>query len=329
MKLLKVVPDDTNIDFLKWRNWAFGVSLLLMIASIGLVATKGLNFGVDFIGGQMIRATFTQTSAAPVAELRETVGSLGFGDPTIQRFGAENQVSIRMKLPDGADKNPEIANAMAEKITKKLKADHPDVRIDGVDSVSGKVSQELFSKGVLALLAAMAGVSIYIWFRFEWQFGVGAIWSLMHDVTLTFGLFALTGWEFDLNIIAALLTIIGYSLNDTVVVYDRIRENLMKFRKMEMASLLNLSVNETLSRTVMTSVSISLPLIVLVLFGPDVIFGFSMAMAFGIVVGTYSSIYQASPILIWLKVGSHSFVPTDEVTGSKAERIGADFGAQP
>ena len=329
MKLLKVVPDDTNIDFLKWRGWAFAISLLLMAASVGLVATKGLNFGVDFIGGQMIRATFTQSAAAPVAELRETVGSLGYGDPTIQRFGAENQVSIRMKLPDGADKNPELANAMAEKITRKLKADHPDVRIDGVDSVSGKVSEELFSKGILALLAAMAGVSIYIWFRFEWQFGVGAIWSLLHDVTLTFGLFAITGWEFDLNIIAALLTIIGYSLNDTVVVYDRIRENLMKFRKMEMASLLNLSVNETLSRTVMTSVSISLPLIVLVLFGPDVIFGFSMAMAFGIVVGTYSSIYQAAPILIWLKVGSHSFVPTDEGTGSKAERIGADFGAQP
>jgi preprotein translocase subunit SecF len=329
MKLLKLVRDDTNIDFLKWRVWAFAISLLLMAASVGLVATKGLNFGVDFIGGQMIRATFTQSTTAPVTELRETVGSLGYGDPTIQRFGAENQVSIRMKLPEGADKNPELANAMAVKITNSLKADHPDVRIDGVDSVSGKVSEELFGKGILALLAAMAGVSIYIWFRFEWQFGVGAIWSLVHDVTLTFGLFALTGWEFDLNIIAALLTIIGYSLNDTVVIYDRIRENLMKFRKMEMASLLNLSVNETLSRTVMTSVSISLPLIVLVLFGPDVIFGFSMAMAFGIVVGTYSSIYQAAPILIWLKVGSHSFVPTDDDTGSKAERVSEGFGAQP
>ena len=329
MKLLKLVRDDTNVDFLKWRIWAFAISLVLMAASVGLVATKGLNFGVDFIGGQMIRATFTQSPTAPVTELRETVGRLGYGDPTIQRFGAENQVSIRMKLPEGADKNPELANAMAVKITNSLKADHPDVRIDGVDSVSGKVSEELFGKGILALMAAMAGVSIYIWFRFEWQFGVGAIWSLVHDVTLTFGLFALTGWEFDLNIIAALLTIIGYSLNDTVVIYDRIRENLMKFRKMEMASLLNLSVNETLSRTVMTSVSISLPLIVLVLFGPDVIFGFSMAMAFGIVVGTYSSIYQAAPILIWLKVGSHSFVPTDEGTGSKAERVGEGFGAQP
>lgn len=328
MKLLKLVPDDTNIGFLKWRTIAFGISLLLMAASIGLVATKGLNFGVDFIGGQMIRATFTQSAEAPVAQLREKVGGLGYGDPTIQRFGAENQVSIRMKLPDGADKNPELANTMATKITNKLKADYPGVRIDGVDSVSGKVSEELFSKGILALLAAMAGVSLYIWIRFEWQFGVGAIWSLVHDVTLTFGLFSVTGWEFDLNIIAALLTIIGYSLNDTVVVYDRIRENLMKYRKMDMAALLDLSVNETLSRTVMTSVSISLPLIVLVLFGPDVIFGFSAAMAFGIVVGTYSSIYQAAPILIWLKVGPHSFVPSESVA-PKAERMGESFGAQP
>jgi preprotein translocase subunit SecF len=233
-----------------------------------------------------------------------------------------------MKLPDGADKKPELANAMAVKITDKLKADYPGVRIDGVDSVSGKVSEELFSKGMLALLAAMAGVSLYIWIRFEWQFGVGAIWSLVHDVTLTFGLFSLLGLEFDLNIIAALLTIIGYSLNDTVVVYDRIRENLMKFRKMDMAGLLNLSVNETLARTVMTSVSISLPLLVLVFFGPDVIFGFSLAMAFGIIVGTYSSIYQAAPILIWLKVGPHSFVPTESAT-PKAERMGESFGAQP
>lgn len=330
MKLLKLVPDDTNIDFIKWRVGAFVISLLLMAASVGLVATKGLNFGVDFIGGQMIRATFTQAAAAPVAELREKVATLGYGEPTIQRFGAENQVSIRMKLPDGADKNPELSNAMATKITGQLKADYPGVRIDGVDSVSGKVSEELFSKGMLALLAAMAGVSLYIWIRFEWQFGVGAIWSLLHDVTLTFGLFSLTGLEFDLNIIAALLTIIGYSLNDTVVVYDRIRENLMKFRKMDMVGLLNLSVNETLSRTVMTSVSISLPLLVLVFFGPDVIFGFSLAMFFGIVVGTYSSIYQAAPILIWLKVGSHSFVPSEnQGSAPKGERISEGFGAQP
>lgn len=331
MKLLKLVPDDTNIHFLKWRIPAFVFSIVLMIGAVGLVATKGLNYGVDFVGGQMIRATFEQTVAAPVEELRNVVGDLGYGEPTIQRFGKENQVSIRLKLPDGADAKPELANAMAEKITSTLKAKYKDVRIDGVDSVSGKVSGELFQKGMLALLAAMLGVSAYIWFRFEWQFGVGAIWALVHDVVITFGLFSLTGMEFDLNIIAALLTIIGYSLNDTVVVYDRIRENLMKYRKMEIGALLDLSVNETLSRTVMTSLSISLPLIVLVLFGPDVIFGFSVAMAFGIIVGTYSSIYQAAPILVWLKVGPNSFVPVDTTEGHKGgERIAptAADGAQ-
>lgn len=313
MKLLKLVPDDTNIGFLKWRNIAFSISILLMIASIALLFGRGLNYGVDFIGGQMIRTTFVGETVAPVEELRTTVGSLGYGDPTIQRFGKENQVSIRMKLPDGADKKPELANVMAEKIVAKLKEKHPSVRIDGVDSVSGKVSSELFSDGVTALLAASIGIGLYIWFRFEWQFGVGAIWALVHDVTLTLGLFSLTQMEFDLNTIAALLTIIGYSLNDNIIIYDRIRENLKKFRKMDITGLLDLSVNETLSRTVMTSLTILTPLVVLVLFGPDVIFGFSVAMAFGIFVGSYSSIYQAAPILIWLKVTQDSFVPAETV----------------
>ncbi len=329
MKLLKLVPDTTNIGFLKWRNVAFGGSTILMILSWVAVLTMGLNFGVDFIGGQMIRATFTKEVSAPVAALRSDIGKLGYGEPTIQRFGKENQVSIRMKLPAGAEKKPELANAMADKITAKLRATHPSVRIDGVDSVSGKVSSELFTKGFLALLAAALGVSAYIWLRFEWQFGVGAIWALVHDVSLTFGLFAITQMEFDLNTIAALLTIIGYSLNDTVVVYDRIRENLMKFRKMDMSSLLDLSVNETLSRTVMTSVTILTPLVMLVAFGPDVIFGFSVAMAFGIFVGAYSSVYMAAPILIWLKVGSNSFVPAADQKVGGAERIGEGYGAQP
>ncbi len=329
MKLLKLIPDDTNIGFLKWRNVAFIISTLLMIASITLLFGKGLNFGVDFIGGQMIRTTFTQDKVAPVEQLRGQVASLGFGEPTIQRFGNENQVSIRLKLPAGADKNPEIANKMAEKIIAKLKADHPGVRIDGTDSVSGKVSSELFSKGILALGAAILGVSAFIWLRFEWQFGVGAIWALVHDVTLTLGLFSLTGLEFDLNIIAALLTIIGYSLNDTIVVYDRIRENLKKYRKMDMAALLDLSVNETLSRTMMTSLMVLIPLTVLDVFGPDVIFGFSLAMTFGIFVGTYSSVYMAAPILIWLKVGPNSFVPDEEAAAKKkADRQSEGYGAK-
>jgi preprotein translocase subunit SecF len=329
MRLLKLVPDDTNIAFLKWRNIAFGISILLMIASAILLVTRGLNYGVDFNGGQMIRATFTKSAQAPVAELRSKISSLGYGDATIQRFGAENQVSIRMKLPEGSDKNPELANTMSQKITSKLKADYKNVRIDGVDSVSGKVSGELFSDGIFALAAAIIGVSAYIWFRFEWQFGIGAIWALVHDVTLTLGLFSLTGMEFDLNIIAAMLTIIGYSLNDTIVVYDRIRENLKKYRKMEMPTLLDLSVNETLARTIMTSLTILIPLIVLDLFGPDVIFGFSVAMTFGIFVGTYSSIYMAAPILIWAKVGSDSFVPDEDAAAKKeSERRTEGYGAK-
>ncbi len=319
MKLLKLVPDNTNIHFLRWRVPFYVVSLILMAASLALVGTRGLNLGVDFVGGQMIRVTFEKSAAAPVAELRESVGRLGYGEPTIQTFGKPNEVSIRMKLPAGADANADIANQMANKITATIKSGHADARIDGVDSVSGKVSGELFRTGMQALIAAVIAISAYIWIRFEWQFGVGALFALVHDVTLTLGLFAVTQMEFDLNIVAAILTLIGYSLNDTIVVYDRIRENLKKFRRMPLPELLDLSVNETLSRTIVTSLSVLITLLALLLLGPKVIFGFTAAIALGIFVGTYSSVYMAAPILIWLKVTSKSFVPT-ETAIDKQER---------
>lgn len=311
MKLLKLIPDNTNIRFLRWRGPFYAISLLLMAASLALVFTKGLNLGVDFIGGQMIRVTFTQSQEAPVADLRESVDKLGYGEPIIQRFGKPNEVSIRMKLPEGSERDPGLADAMAQKITTTIEAEHPGARIDGVDSVSGKVSGELFQTGMIALGLAMLGISIYIWIRFEWQFGVGALFALVHDVTLTIGMFALTQMEFDLNIVAALLTLIGYSLNDNIVVYDRIRENLKKYRRMPMPELLDLSVNETLSRTIVTSTSLLITLVALLILGPDVIFGFTAAITLGIFVGTYSSIYMAAPILIWLKVTSSSFVPQE------------------
>ena len=311
MKLLKLVPDNTNIRFLRWRVPFYVVSMILIAASWGMVLTKGLNLGVDFVGGQMIRVTFQNTPAAPVAELRETVGNLGFGEPIIQQFGKPNEVSIRMKLPEGSAQNADLADQMARKITAAIKTDHPDARIDGVDSVSGKVSGELFKTGMQALLAAVVAISIYIWVRFEWQFGVGALFSLIHDVSLTLGLFAVTQMEFDLNIVAALLTLIGYSLNDTIVIYDRIRENMKKFRRMPMPELLDLSVNETLSRTMVTSLSVLITLLALLLLGPNVIFGFTAAITLGIFVGTYSSVYMAAPILIWLKVNPNSFVPAE------------------
>ncbi|MEO0441103.1 MAG: protein translocase subunit SecF [Pseudomonadota bacterium] len=321
MKLLKLVPDNTNIGFLQWRNIAVAISLLMIIGSFALVATKGLNFGVDFVGGQMIQVTFQDREEAPVSELRESIGGLGYGEATIQRFGEPNQVSIRMRLPDEAQERPEAANEMTAAIVQLLKTEYGIAQTDSVDSVSGKVSEELLSKGVWSLVGALLAISLYIWIRFEWQFGAGALFALFHDVSLTFGFFALTQLEFNLNIVAALLTIIGYSLNDTIVVYDRIRENLKKYRKMDIVALLDLSVNETLARTVMTSLTMLVALLALIVWGPDVIFGFSVAMFLGVVIGTYSSVYMAAPILIWLKVGPDSFIPADADDG-KAEKLG-------
>ena len=325
MKLLKLVPDNTNIHFLKWRLPFYTISLLLMAASWGMVLTKGLNLGVDFIGGQMIRVTFEHSATAPVAALRGEVGALGYGEPVIQQFGQPNQISIRMKLPKGSEGNAGLADAMARKITTEIKARHTDARVDGVDSVSGKVSKELGWTAFQALGFAALAIAAYIWVRFEWQFGIGALLSLVHDVSLTLGMFAITQMEFDLSIVASLLTLMGYSLNDTIVVYDRIRENLKKFRRMPIPELLDLSVNETLSRTIVTSLSMLITLVALLLLGPKVIFGFTAAITLGIFVGTYSSIYMAAPILIWLKVTSKSFVPT-ETEMDRQERLARERG---
>ena len=320
MKLLKLVPDNTNIKFLRLRVPFYAASLLLMALSLTLVFTKGLNLGVDFVGGQMIRVTFVSGGEAPVAVMRGEIDKLGYGEPIIQRYGKPNEISIRMKLPVGADHDTGLADKMARTITADIKAKHADARIDGVDSVSGKVSGELWHSAVLSLGLAALAVAAYIWLRFEWQFGIGALLSLVHDVTLTLGMFAITQIEFDLTIVAALLTLIGYSLNDTIVVYDRIRENLKKYRKMPMPELLDLSVNETLARTIATSLSMLITLTALLLLGPGVIFGFTAAITLGIFVGTYSSIYMAAPILIWLKVNPKSFVPT-ETAIEKQERM--------
>lgn len=316
MRPLKLVPDHTNIRFLRWRVPAMAISLLLIAASLALVATRGLNWGVDFVGGQMIRASFAQP--ANLDDLRSRIGALGLGEPQIQQFGKPTDVTIRMPLPDGDEA---AANAAAGKVRSAVTAAYPGTRFEAVETVSGKVSEELLRTGLISLVLAMLGISLYIWFRFEWQFGVGALFALFHDVALTFGFFALTQLQFDLNVVAAILTIVGYSLNDTIIVYDRIRENLKKYRKMPMAELLDLSVNETLSRTVVTSLSLILTLAVLVVLGPDVIFGFTLAMLLGIFVGTFSSIYVSAPILIWLGVKAESFIQGAVKGGPEAERI--------
>ncbi|HAW35542.1 MAG TPA: protein translocase subunit SecF [Erythrobacter sp.] len=320
MKLLKLVPDDTNISFLKWRVPFFAISLLLIAVSWALVLTKGLNYGVDFAGGLEVRATFTQSEEAPVVELRDQVEALGYGSPVVQRFGEDNQVSIRVRLPDEVSTDKEAAQQAANDIVDTLQAEYDDFRLDGNDNVSGKVSGEFRQTALYALLAAMGAIALYIWIRFEWQFGVGALFALFHDVSLTLGMFALFQLEFSLQIIAAILAIIGYSLNDTIVIYDRIRENLKKYRKMELPALLDLSVNETLARTVMTSLTLLVALLPLLLFGPASLFGMVAAITLGLFVGTYSSVYSAAPILVWLGVTSDSFVPTESVADEQEKK---------
>jgi preprotein translocase subunit SecF len=307
MKLLKLVPDHTNLDFMRWRNLALVLSLIATVASIAFTAYRGLNLGVDFVGGQLVRVTFPQP--VNVEELRSKVDAMHLGEASIQEFGSAKTVQIRLPKPSGGDA---AANVVAGRVKTEVERDYPGARIDSVDTVSGKVSEELADNSAIAIGLAMLGIAIYIWMRFEWQFGVGALLTLAHDIAMTLGFFAFTRLQVDLNVVAAFLTIVGYSLNDTVVIYDRIRENLRKYRKMAILPLLNLSLNETLARTVVTSFTVLIALGVLMLIGPEVIFGLAIAIFLGVVIGTYSSIYISSPVLVWLGVQPDSFLKADE-----------------
>jgi preprotein translocase subunit SecF len=314
MKLLKLVPDHTNLDFMRWRNLALVLSLIATVASLAFTVYRGLNLGVDFVGGQLVRVTFVQP--IDVDKLRGQVLGLQLGEASIQEFGGPKTYQIRLPKPEGGDA---AANVAATRVKQMVAADYPGARVDSVDTVSGKVSEELAEDSAKAIVFAMLGIAIYIWWRFEWQFGVGALLTLAHDIAMTLGFFAFTRLQVDLNVVAAFLTIVGYSLNDTVVIYDRIRENLRKYRKMAILPLLNLSLNETLARTVVTSLTVLIALGVLMLIGPEVIFGLAIAIFLGVVIGTYSSIYISSPVLVWLGVTPHSFVRTDEKDEAEAQ----------
>ena len=303
MKLLKLVPDNTNFDFMKWRNVALVLSILVTAASLALTAYRGLNLGIDFVGGQVVRATFAQSVS--IEDLRNRVEQLNVGEASIQEFGDNKTYQIRLPRPEGPEA---AANQVVTAVRGMIVQQYPGAKVTAGESVSGKVSGELAWDGALAITFAMIGIAIYIWFRFEWQFGVGALLTLFHDVAMVLGFFSLTQLQVDLNIVAAFLAIVGYSLNDTVVIYDRIRENLRKYRKMEIVSLLNFSLNETLSRTIVTSLSIMLALAVLLALGPDVLFGLTVAILLGTFIGTYSSIYISAPALVWLGLKPDSFL---------------------
>ena len=317
--LIRYLPERTNFKFVSVAGVMGVISTLLIIASLVSMVTagfrsnpvdlfnevdgsfghkaahvlsEGFNLGVDFKGGTLLELRSTQP--IDLAQVREIIGGLDLGDVQVQSFGAETSALVRFEITDaGAD--ADIARAR-----EALAAQAPNVAIDRTESVSAQVSEELFSGGLMALGLAIVLMLVYIWFRFEWQFGVGAVLGLFHDVILTLGLFSVLRMEFTLTIVAALLTIIGYGINDTVVVFDRLRENLRKYKKMPLGEVVDLSINETLSRTIMTGVTALMALSVLYYLGGEALSGFAIAMLFGIVVGTYSSVYVAAPaIIIW------------------------------
>jgi len=307
--MLKLVPENTNINFLKVRKIVAVMSVVLVIGSIGSLVFKGLNLGVDFTGGIMIDAAFPK--APDLDKLRPRINELKLGDTSIQEFGSPTALLIRLPQQPGGESGQQVA---VKKVQAELEKNYGDVKFRRVETVGGKVSAELVQKGIIAIVLALIAISFYIWFRFEWQFGAGALLSLAHDVVITLGFLVVTQLEFNLNLIAAILTIVGYSLNDTIILYDRVRENMRKHRKMDITPMINLSVNETLARTVMTSVTLLIALIALFLFGGEVIRGLTISMIVGVILGTYSSIYIASPMLIWMKLNRESFVSASKQT---------------
>jgi preprotein translocase subunit SecF len=289
-KPIRFIPDGTNIPFMNWSRFGFFVSGLLCALAILLFVFKGLNYGIDFKGGTTI--TIRTEQVADIEKIRSDLGSLGVGSIEVQQFGSPNDVQIRIGTLSGSG----ISDADAKKAVKEKLGASVEVRSE--DTVGPKVSNELTQTAILAVVLGILLVLVYLWYRFEWQFAVGAVLSLLHDTLLSIGLFSLLGLEFNLQIIAAILTIIGYSLNDTVVVFDRIREFLRKYKAMNLADLIDFSINSVLPRTILTSLATLTTLIALYIFGGEVIRGFAFAMIWGVIVGTYSSIFMAAPALI-------------------------------
>ena len=297
---------DYKLNFNKYFK-AFNIfSIALIIISVALLMFKGLNFGVDFKGGTLIelRATDKQIT---ISQLRQSFLNMNLGDVTVKEFGKNNDFLIKFEKKE--NNNSDLIGQVKEDLTKFV---GPGFNFRRVESVGPKVSSELLKSGVIAIGLSLAAMLIYIWIRFEWQFSIGAILALLHDVLLTLGVFSLFSFEINLSIVAAVLTIVGYSMNDTVVIFDRIRENLKKFSDINIFDLTNISINETLSRTIITSATTLLALVSIYIFGGQILKGFSLAMILGVIFGTYSSIYIANPILILLNVSQKTILKEDK-----------------
>jgi len=313
LKGLQIIPADTKFDIIGKRKIAFALSCVLMAMSIFFIATKGLNFGIDFTGGTVIE--IKTEKAEDLSMLRVALNNLDLGSVSLQTFGAETELLIRLPEQEGDVK---VQDAAIDKVTAMLTERITDgYELRRTEFVGPQVGEELKKAGLLAIIFSLGGILVYIWLRFEWQFGVAAIAALAHDAIATIGLFAFLQMEFNLSTVAALLMIAGYSINDTVVVFDRVREMLRKYKKTALGEVFNIAINSTLSRTVMTSVTTLLALIALWLFGGEVIQGFVDALIFGILIGTYSSIFVASPVLMFfdLRHGAKKVDVEDDVAG--------------
>ena len=304
MKLINLIPTNTKIKFMAIRKIAILASLALCVGSAVLFLTKGLNYGIDFRGGILLEIRTAET--ANLRNIRSNLGSLGLGEIELQRFGNDRDVLIRIERQPGGATGQKIA---VDKVKASLS---PAVDYRRTEFVGPKVSAELVEAGVTAVVLALFAMLMYIWFRFEWQFGVGAVAALAHDVIMTIGVFSLLGLEFNLSTIAAILTIAGYSINDTVVVYDRVRENLRKYKVRPLEEVLDMSLNDTLSRTLLTSVTTLIALLILYFYGGEVIKGFSFAMIWGVLIGTYSSIYVATPLLVHMDLRASAVALPDK-----------------
>ena len=308
---LRLVPPNTKIDFIGKRKIAFVLSGLLIIASMGFFAIKGLNYGIDFKGGILMEVR--TPGPADIDGLRSKLSGLGLGEVAIQEFGQPTDVLIRVERQPGGEKAQKVA---VDKVQAALGTAVASYR--RTEFVGPKVGGELIQAGVLAVVLSLFAIMIYVWFRFEWQFSVGAVVALIHDVIVTIGIFSVLGLEFNLATVAAILTIAGYSINDTVVVFDRIRENLRKFKTMGIENLLNQSLNQTLSRTLLTSVTTLLALFAIFFFGGAVIRDFAFALIWGVFVGTYSSVYVASPVVMMLNIRGN--ISSGSVGGAEKEQ---------
>ncbi len=294
LKPLFRLSQKMKLHYVKYFKLCLGLSIVAIVGTVVLLSTIGLNFGIDFKGGTLIQ--IETPSATDAGQLRTTLSQLGLGEIQLQAFGSDKEFLIRFPDQPGG---PDAQRVAADKVLKAIPAGSKELRREQVGST---VSKELIASAIWALVFTNLGIFIYVWFRFEWQFAIGAIVSMIHDVMFTMGVFAFFRLDFDLTIVAALLTILGYSINDTVVIYDRIRENLRRYKKMPLGDLLDLSVNETMSRTIMTVGTVFMALLALYFFGGEVIRGFTFAMLFGVLVGTYSSVFIAAPFLILIGV---------------------------